>query len=206
MDRAVSWTIAAGASDQRCADPQKCGRHGARRIGDLWSRKIARKSSPSAGGVHASEAYVLAMNVTGIPKGIYHYRSHQHILSCVSSDLEVSHLGRLLAGQEFAEDLSLGIFITSRFDKLWDKYHHSRAYRVALLDIGHLSQTFQLCATAIGLECWLTGLFLDTEVNQLLHIDNTSEQAMFFVGAGKGKRQMLDEKTLACLTENERVS
>jgi SagB-type dehydrogenase family enzyme len=158
-----------------------------------------RKSSPSAGGLHASEAYVVANNVDGIPKGIYHYRSHQHLLSRVTSDWDASCLGRLLAGQKFAEDLPLGIFVTSRFDKLWDKYPHSRSYRVALLDIGHLSQTFQLCATALGLECWLTGVFLDTEVNELLHIENTSEQTMFFVGAGKGRHQCLDDETIKFL-------
>lgn len=158
-----------------------------------------RKSSPSAGGLHASEAYILATNITGLPKGIYHYRSHQHVLTQITSEWNESQLGRLLAGQQFAEDLPCGVFITSRFDKLWDKYHHSRGYRVALLDIGHLSQTFHLCATAMGLESWLTGVFLDTEVNQLLNIDNTSEQVMFFVGAGHGKHQFLDEKTLAYL-------
>ncbi len=155
-----------------------------------------RKSSPSAGGLHASEAYILAMNVTGLPSGVYHYRSHQHVLSLVSSEFNTSQLGRLLGGQKFAETMPLGIFITSRFDKLWDKYQHSRAYRLSLLDIGHLSQTFQLCTTAMGLESWLTGVFLDAEVNQLLKIENTSEQVMFFVGAGKGKRSFLDEKTL----------
>lgn len=158
-----------------------------------------RKSSPSAGGLHASEAYVVAMNITGLPQGIYHYRSHEHVLTLISADFKANQLGRLLCGQQFAEALPLGIFITSRLDKLWDKYPHSRAYRVALLDIGHLSQTFHLCATTMGLESWLTGVFLDTEINQLLNINETSEQMMFFVGAGRGRRQFLDEKTIQFL-------
>ncbi len=164
-----------------------------------------RKSSPSAGGLHSSEAYVVANNITDLPKGIYHYRSHQHALSLLTSDWDVSQLGRLLGGQKFAEDLPLGIFITSRFDKLWDKYSHSRGYRLTLLDIGHLSQTFQLCVTAMDLESWLTGVFLDTEINQLLQIDETSEQVMFFVGAGKGNRQFLDEKTLNFLNNPKKM-
>lgn len=158
-----------------------------------------RKSSPSAGGLHASEAYIVATHITGLPKGIYHYRSHQHVLSLITSEWDETQLGHLLGGQQFAEDLPLGIFITSRFEKLWEKYRHSRGYRLTLLDIGHLSQTFHLCATAMGLESWLTGVFLDEKVNQLLQIENTTEQVMFFIGAGHGKRQFLDDNTLKFL-------
>jgi len=162
-----------------------------------------RKSSPSAGGLHATEAYIVASNIEGLPRGIYHYRSHQHVLSLISSDWNPAQLGSLLAGQAFAEDLPLGVFMTSRFEKLWEKYRHSRNYRLALLDVGHLSQTFHLCATAMGLESWLTGIFLDTDINRLLKIDNTSEQMLFFVGAGRGNRQFLDTKTLAFLKSQE---
>lgn len=160
-----------------------------------------RKTSPSGGALQSSEAYILALNIQGLQRGIYHYRSHQHVLSLVNPALP-DNLGAILFGQHFAEELGVGIFITTRFDKLWAKYPHSRAYRVALLDIGHLSQTFQLCATAMGLDPWLTAAFIDTEVNQLLHIDNTSEQAMFFVGAGYGQRQFLDKLTLEFLSNS----
>lgn len=162
-----------------------------------------RKSSPSGGALHPSEAYIFALNIKGLPQGIYYYSSHQHLLTLVSSDCHQKDLGRLLCGQHFAEELSVGIFITSHLDKLWEKYKHSRAYRVALLDIGHLSQTFQLCATAMGFDPWLTAAFLDTEINQILKIHESNEQAMFFVGAGHGDKQFLDKTTLKFLSENK---
>lgn len=167
---------------------------------DLGLERLSiRKSSPAAGGLHASEAYILATNIEGLPKGIYHYRSHEHVLSLISSEWDETQLEEMLCGQPFGENLPLGLVITSRFDKLWHKYPHSRGYRVSLVDVGHLSQTFQLCVTAMGLESWLTGMFQDTMINQLLKIDNTSEQALFFIGAGRGVRQFLDNKTLAFL-------
>jgi SagB-type dehydrogenase family enzyme len=152
-----------------------------------------RKSSPSAGGLHSSEAYILALNIKNLEPGIYHYQAHKHILSLIRKvDLSVE-LSNLLCGQYFAQGLSLGIFITSRFDKIWHKYPHSRAYRVALLDIGHLSQTFQLTATALGLNTWLSGAFVDSEVTRLLDLkDDGSEQPLFFVGAGFGDGSPLD--------------
>jgi len=151
-----------------------------------------RKTSPSAGGLHPSEAYVLALNIEGLEQGIYHYQAHKHVLSLIQKEDVSLKLSKLLCGQYFAEQLSFGIFITSRFDKIWHKYPHSRAYRVALLDVGHLSQTFQLTATALGLQTWLSGVFLDTEVADLLHVEDETEQPLFFVGAGVGDNSPLD--------------
>ncbi|AOJ83700.1 hypothetical protein WS86_23985 [Burkholderia savannae] len=86
----------------------------------------------------------------------------------------------------FAQNLAFGVFMTSRFDKMWWKYPHSRAYRVALLDMGCLAQTFQLVTTGLGLKSWLTGYFLDREINRLLAVDEINESVLFFVGAGEG--------------------
>lgn len=145
-----------------------------------------RRTSPSAGSLQASEAYLVSLRVQDLSAGIYHYRSHTHELSLVREALDDFNLGSLLCAQMFANDLAFGTFVTSRFDKMWWKYPHSRAYRVALLDIGCLTQTFQLCCTALGCQSWPTGYFIDAEVNRLLQLDNVGESAMFFLGAGRG--------------------
>ncbi len=145
-----------------------------------------RRTSPSGGSLQPSEPYVLAMRVEGLEPALYHYRSHSHVLSKLPSNIEREKLGGLLCGQYCATELAYGIFITSRFDKLWWKYPHSRAYRVALIDIGCLAQTFQLVCTAQGLQSWLTGYFLDCEINRILGVDVERESVMFFLGAGHG--------------------
>jgi len=151
-----------------------------------------RKSSPSGGGLHSTEAYLLALHVEGLQKGIYHYQAHNHALTLIKSVDASSLMPALFCGQYFAQDLSLGVFLTSRFDKLWHKYQHSRAYRVALLDAGHLSQTFQLVATALKLNPWLSGAFVDEDVIELLELKSACEQPLFFVGAGMGPKSALD--------------
>ena len=91
----------------------------------------------------------------------------------------------MLGGQHFINNLPLGVFITARFDRLWWKYEHSRAYRMAFIEAGHLSQTFQLVATTLGLNTWLTGAFADAQVETLLGIAGSAEQPLFFVGCGE---------------------
>jgi len=154
-----------------------------------------RKTSPAGGGLHASEAYILAQNIEGIPKGIYHYQAHSHILTLINSEDFTENLKEIFCGQYFIEQISLGVFITSRFEKLWHKYPHSRAYRIALLDVGHLSQTFQLVATALTLNPWLSGAFVDDEVRKMLKLKRLCEQPLFFVGAGLGPWQSIDPVT-----------
>lgn len=143
-----------------------------------------RRTSPSGGSLQTSEAYLVALNVTGLASGIYHYHSYKHELTLISTDIDGEKLGSLLCAQMFAKDIAFGIFITSYFKKMWWKYPHSRAYRVALLDIGCLIQTFQLIITAMKLGSWPTGYFLDREINKLLNVNEAEESVLFFVGAG----------------------
>ncbi|ATM97312.1 SagB-type dehydrogenase domain [Yersinia frederiksenii] len=143
-----------------------------------------RRTSPSGGSLQTSEAYLVALNIIGLVPGIYHYHSHRHELTLISTDISGEKLGSLLCAQMFAKDLAFGIFITSCFKKMWWKYPHSRAYRVALFDIGCLVQTFQLITTAMQLGSWPTGYFLDREINKLLSVNEVEESVMFFLGAG----------------------
>ena len=149
----------------------------------------ARRSSPSGGGLNACDGYLYVRNVSGLAPGVYFYHPDRHALQLVAPLLDAP-LGQLLAGQHFINPLPVGLFITCRFDKLWWKYEHSRAYRMAYVEAGHLSQTFQLLATALGLNTWLTGALSDAQVEAQLGLQEASaEQALFFVGCGHGDGQ-----------------
>lgn len=162
--------------------------HGDTHIRELEKRGVKsvgyRRSSPSAGCLQATEAYLIALNVNDLPMGIYHYRSHQHSLTLVNE--EISDLNKTLCHQSFASDAAFLIVMTSRFDKLWWKYPHSRAYRSALLDVGHLSQTFNLAATALGMNTWITGYFIDDLLNEIVGADGIKEHSIFVAAAGPG--------------------
>lgn len=173
--------------------------HGDSHILTLAERGIKtvgyRRSSPSAGCLQASEAYLIALNVDGLDKGVYHYRSHTHELTKVATraNLEIE---RTLCYQSFAKEAAFLIVITSNFEKLWWKYPHSRAYRSALLDVGHLSQTFGLVAGAYGLDTWLTGYFVDDLLNELIAANGSTEHSIFVVAAGHGKSDPISPQIL----------
>ncbi|MCF4996104.1 SagB/ThcOx family dehydrogenase [Pseudomonas syringae] len=162
----------------------------------------ARRCSPSGGGLNACDGFVWIRNVEGVTPGIYAYLPSSHAISRVCR-LPDTPLGQILSGQHFINNLPLGLFITARFDKLWWKYKHSRAYRMALVEAGHLSQTFQLVATALGLHTWLTGAFADDQVERLLVLEGSSEQPLFFVGCGASEGQAMCQEIKALLHRQE---
>lgn len=145
-----------------------------------------RKSSPAAGGVHAHDAYVIALNVTGLSPGVYFYQCDRHELIQISAEDCRPIITELVAQQDFIADIGALVAITTRFDRIWVKYKHSRAYRTALLDIGHLSQTFHLCAGALGTCSWLTAAFEDDALARVLGIMSDTEAPMFMLGVGNG--------------------
>ena len=162
----------------------------------------ARRSSPSGGGLNACEGYVYVQHVTGLKAGVYAYSSDLHALSLISP-LPDEPLGKLVCGQHFINTLPVGLFITSRFDKLWWKYEHSRAYRMAYVEAGHIAQTFQLVATQLGLDTWLTGALTDDRVEALLGLDDSPEQPLFFVGCGKGDGQVQCQELMALIQHKD---
>lgn len=149
----------------------------------------SRRSSPSGGGLNACEGYLYVRNVSGLKAGIYFYHPDIHALRPINP-LQEEPLGLILGGQHFINPLPFGLFITCRFDKLWWKYEHSRAYRMAFVEAGHLSQTLQLVATGLGLNTWLTGALTDDRVETLLGLENSAEQPLLFVGCGHGDGQV----------------
>ncbi|MDY7559102.1 SagB/ThcOx family dehydrogenase [Pseudomonas sp. 10B1] len=160
-----------------------------------------RRSSPSAGCLQATEAYLIALNVDGLSRGIYHYRSHQHVLTEIDLVIDPS-LEKILCYQSFAIEASFLIVLTTRFDKLWWKYPHSRAYRSGLLDVGHLSQTFNLVTTAYSLNTWVTGYFIDNLLNDLIKVDGFKEQSIFVMAGGPGYSDPLSPGVLQLLNSN----
>lgn len=157
----------------------------------------ARRSSPSGGGLNASEGYLYAHNIRELDPGFYYYHPEKHALKFLSRPKEA--IGAYLQGQHFVDNLPFGIFLTSRLDKMWWKYRHSQAYRVALLEIGHISQTLQLCSTALGLNTWLTAALSEQTIEKALSLKDLSEQVFLFFGAGKSNGQPICQELIALL-------
>src|SRR5271165_713009 len=150
-----------------------------------------RRTSPSGGGIHPSQAYLIAMQVEGLEPGVYFYNGDVNDMTLISSVDSSTSLPSYLGGQPFVSGAAAGVFVTSVLNRVWKKYPHSRAYRIPLLDIGHLSQTFHLAAAALGLRSWLTAAFDDQQISALLKIADYTENPFLFLAVGHGSGDQL---------------
>lgn len=178
--------------------------------GDCWPDfKVAdlntlgfRKTSPASGALHAEEVYLCVFRVLDLDPGIYHYNVKEHQLTQIKNgDFEEQVLTANYQ-QFFSKGLACGFYLTCRFDKLWWKYKHSRAYKGTLLDVGHVSQTFLLTATALRLNTWITAAFHDNMVHDIIAVDGTIESAILFLGIGLGENHSIPADVLK-LTQNK---
>jgi putative peptide maturation dehydrogenase len=147
-----------------------------------------RKRSPSGGGMHPVEAYPLIVDVEGVAPGWYHYRACDHRLAplrALSREDARASIGALAAGQEYFASAPLLVALTLRFPRHHWKYpQHARAYRVMLLEAGHLSQTFYLAATDAGLGAFITAAINDADVDAALGLDGVEEGCIALLGCG----------------------
>jgi SagB-type dehydrogenase family enzyme len=144
----------------------------------------ALKTSPSGGARHPTEAYLLARRIKGVAQGCYYYDPDAHELVLLKRGLSAARLETYLAGQSCYRDVPAVVVMTSVFGRMQWRYEFSRAYRVVLLDAGHLCQTFCLVATALGLAPFCTAALADSCVERDLGLDGVSESVIYACGVG----------------------
>ena len=146
--------------------------------------RVALKTSPSGGARHPIEIYVLARRVAGLRPGLYHYRADKHCLELLKRGASSRQIVRYLAGQKWWGTAAALILMTADFRRTQWKYESPRAYRVVLIDAGHLCQTFCLVATWLGLAPFCTMAFADSLIEADIGVDGVSESVLYAAGIG----------------------
>jgi SagB-type dehydrogenase family enzyme len=146
--------------------------------------KLLHKTSPSAGARHPGEVYLMALRVTGLCPGLYHYHPAHHYLETIRANATREKAWLYCARQNFAKNAGALFLMTAVFPRTMWKYHLARAYRVVLLDAGHLCQTFCLVATWLGLAPFCTAALKDTLIEEDLGIDGIRESVLYIAGVG----------------------
>lgn len=147
-----------------------------------------RKGAPSGGGMHPSEACVLAIDVDGLRPGWYHYRGDQHRLAPIrllDAGEARERVVQYTAGQRYFASAPLCIALVLRYPRHHWKYpQHAKALRVMLLEAGHLGQSVYLAATAAGLGAFFTAAINETELDADLGLDGVEAGSIALLGAG----------------------
>ncbi|NHZ42734.1 putative peptide maturation dehydrogenase [Massilia aquatica] len=149
---------------------------------------VFKKTSPSAGGLHPTEAYVLVRRVPGIAPGLYHYHALRHALEPMAQ-LDPADAGELarqfVADQHWFVDAPVMVVMAARVARNFWKYrNHAKAYRALMLDAGHLSQTFYLLATEAGMPAFVTAAVNEKVIERVFGLDPLSDAVLAVCGCG----------------------
>ena len=156
---------------------------------DLWGMgRVALKTSPSGGARHPIEAYLLALRVKGLSRGLYHYAAGAHRLELLRRGASAKDMIQQLNGQWWFGDAAALVLMTAVFARTQWKYPGPRAYRAVLIDAGHLCQTFCLVATWLRLAPFCTMALADSRIEAALGIDGVTESVVYAAGVGTPPR------------------
>ena len=106
--------------------------------------------TPSGGARNPYEAYVYARFVEGLEVGFYHYSAFDHTLARIRTNSKPKP-SELLGGQTWADEMPCIIILFALFERTMWKYDDANAYRVVLIEAGHIGQNIMLAATQRGL-------------------------------------------------------
>jgi SagB-type dehydrogenase family enzyme len=146
--------------------------------------RLGMKTSPSGGARHPIEPYVLALRVDGLRRGLYHYNGATHRLELLRKGATAGQLSRYVNGQEYFGRAAALVVMTAVFARSQWKYPRPKAYRSVLADAGHITQTFCLVATWLGLAPFCTMALADSAIEHDLGVDGVTESVMYTAGVG----------------------
>lgn len=147
------------------------------------------RTYPSAGAIYPIELYVFAQSIDGIAQGIYRYECYTETLVSITKeqkDIE-NLLNSVMAGFDI-QNAHCFILFVANWRTIKEKYL-ARAYRLALLEAGHVAQNFCLAASANGLGSVIISSYYDKEIEDVLKLDGINESivSMQIIGQPKGE-------------------
>ena len=136
--------------------------------GSRW----ALRANPSSGNLHPTEGYAFLADAPGVPPGVYHYVSCDHVLErrLSPSPAGVASLGQLLPRDGFLLGLT-----SIHWREAW-KYGE-RAFRYCQHDVGHAVGGIRYAAAALGWSARLLKAPGDDDVSSLLGLDRAPDLA-----------------------------
>lgn len=136
------------------------------------------KMTPSGGARNPFEAYVYVRNVSGLEPGIYHYSAIQHTLER-QSDLPAQTPADLLTKQEWTNSMCAVIFLVAMLERTTWKYNDPNAYRVVLIEAGHIAQNIMLASTSNKLTACATAALCHSQISNVLGLEDITETPIY---------------------------
>ena len=137
---------------------------------------------PSGGSLYPIDAYLVSERVDGLEKGAYHYSASAHVLSqLIMSPSDT--MWSAFEGTTFPVQPAALIVLTSVWGRTYPKYGEF-AYRLALMEAGHVMQNLLLAAAARSLKACPAAGFRTEIISAALDIERDEEDPLYILLLG----------------------
>jgi SagB-type dehydrogenase family enzyme len=144
--------------------------------------KLPLGMTPSGGARNPFEAYLFARHVDGLAPGIYHYSATEHSIGLVKET--EPDLAELVAGQDWAGTMTCAIVLCASLERTMWKYSDPNAYRVVLIEAGHIGQNIMLAATEKGLTACPTAALSHSVIRDAIGLDRMTDTPVYALTIG----------------------
>jgi SagB-type dehydrogenase family enzyme len=139
---------------------------------------------PSGGALYPLELYLVQREGGELAPGLHHYEPPTHLLRALPYGVTMADVERTFLQPTIPANASLVLLITAVFGRASWKYGE-RAYRLALLEAGHVAQNVLLAVADLGLAAIPVIGFLDHEIDGLLRIDGVQHGILYSIAVGR---------------------
>jgi SagB-type dehydrogenase family enzyme len=124
----------------------------------------------------AFKTYFVSSDVKDLVNGIYLYHPFKHQIELLKRGTFRGDLSYLTLGQDAVFNCSVSFFFSVDFEEI--NIFSNRGYRYAHINIGMLSETVYLVATALGLGARGIGHFFDDNINSFFLVNEPNENIL----------------------------
>lgn len=144
--------------------------------------------TPSGGARNPYEAYVYARQVDGLASGFYHYSAVEHSLGLIKCE-NLENPASLVGDQPWVNNMAAIVFLCADFTRTMWKYQDNNAYRVILIEAGHIGQNIMLSATEHGCTACPSAALAHGEIAEHLDLDHDLQSPIYALMIGKKQIQ-----------------
>lgn len=149
------------------------------------------RAYPSGGGLYPVELYMYIKQISGIPDGTYVFNPIYHRLVQIGGCVEEGKLEELLPmtavkidpNNASLEKCNIIMFMIANFK--YSSYKYGKlAYKLAILEAGHIGQNLQLSCAALGKRTTALCGFYDDKVEDFLKLDGKNKVCLYVFTIG----------------------
>jgi SagB-type dehydrogenase family enzyme len=151
--------------------------------GSILGTPQTLRSAPSGGALYPLELYLAGQRIDGLENALYHYDPLRNGLELLRPLGPPEDSGALTPYPELLAGSAAFVVVTAMLWRSRFKYG-PRAYRFALLEAGHVAQSFLLAAEALGLAATPVGGFYDRLTDSFVGVDGLYETTLYVLPVG----------------------